>query len=42
MPESNESVGVDVGLSSFAVTSEGQKVENPRFFRKEEQALARA
>jgi putative transposase len=42
LPESRESVGVDVGLGSFAVTSEGEKVENPRFFRKEEQALARA
>lgn len=40
--ESKASVGVDVGLGSFAVTSEGEKVENPRFFRKEERALARA
>ena len=41
MPESKEAVGVGVGLDSFAATSEGEKVENPRFFRKEEQALAR-
>ena len=42
LPESKAAVGVDVGLGTFAVNSEGEKVENPRFFRKEEQALARA
>ncbi len=41
LPESKEAVGVDLGLGSFAVDSKGNKVENPRFFRKEEQALAR-
>ncbi len=35
-------VGIDVGLTSFAVTSDGQKIENQRFFRKEEKALAKA
>jgi putative transposase len=34
-------VGVDVGLSSFATLSDGKKVENPRFFRKGEDLLAR-
>jgi putative transposase len=33
--------GVDVGLSSFATLSDGKKVENPRFFRKGEDLLAR-
>jgi putative transposase len=42
LPESKEAVGVDVGLGSFAVNSAGEKVENPRFFRKEEQAFVRA
>jgi putative transposase len=42
LPESKEAVGVDVGLGSFAVNSESEKVENSRFFRNEEQALARA
>jgi putative transposase len=34
-------VGVDVGLSWFATLSNGKKVENPRFFRKGENLLAR-
>ena len=38
LPESKEAAGVHVGLDSFAATSQG---ENSRFFRKEEQALAR-
>jgi putative transposase len=35
-------IGVDVGLESFATLSNGEKVENPRFFRQEEEALVRA
>ena len=35
-------VGVDVGLESFITLSNGEKVANPRFFRKDEQALAKA
>ncbi|MBM5805976.1 MAG: IS200/IS605 family element transposase accessory protein TnpB [Candidatus Verstraetearchaeota archaeon] len=35
-------VGVDVGLESFATLSNGEKIENPRFFRNEEKALARS
>jgi putative transposase len=31
-----------VGLNSFAVTSDGQKIANQRFFRKEEKTLAKA
>lgn len=31
-----------MGLNSFAVTSDGEKIENQRFFRKEEKSLARA
>ena len=33
-------VGVDVGLKSFAVLSDGTEVENPRFFRSSEKLLA--
>ncbi len=40
--EDRPPVGIDVGLNSFAVTSDGQKIENQRFFRKEEKSLARA
>ena len=35
-------VGIDVGLASFATLSNGEKIDNPRFFRKEEKALAKA
>ncbi len=42
LPESNQEVGIDVGLNSFATLSNKQKIENPRFFRQEEKALAKA
>jgi putative transposase len=35
-------VGVDMGLESFLTTSDGEKVENPRFFRRDEADLKRA
>jgi putative transposase len=34
-------VGIDVGLTSFATLSNGEKIPNPRFFREEESELAR-
>jgi putative transposase len=34
-------VGIDVGLESFATLSNGEKIANPRFFREDEQGLAR-
>jgi len=39
---SEEAVGIDVGLHTFAYLSTGQAIANPRFFRAEEAALARA
>ena len=42
LPPSQEQVGIDVGLKTFAYFSTGEQIENPRFFREEEQALARA
>jgi len=35
-------IGVDVGLTSFATLSNGEHIENPRFFRAHEKALAKA
>lgn len=35
-------VGIDVGLESFATLSTGKKVSNPRFFRRDENELAKA
>ncbi len=41
--ESNgKAVGVDVGLSTFATLSTGEKIANPRFFRRDEKDVARA
>lgn len=35
-------IGIDVGLMSFATLSNGEKIPNPRFFRREENELAKA
>jgi len=35
-------VGIDVGLATFATFSDGSEVANPRFFRRDEKALAKA
>ncbi len=42
LPKLPNSVGIDVGLKTFAALSDGVEIENPRFARKEEKALARA
>jgi putative transposase len=42
LPESASAVGIDVGLHSFATLSTGEHIANPRFFRTDEQALAKA
>ena len=42
VPRKETAVGVDVGLESFATLSNGEKIENPRFFRTDEKALAKA
>src|SRR5205823_9897695 len=41
LPKCQEQVGIDVGLNTFATLSDRTEIENPRFFRKEEQALAK-
>ena len=41
-PPSDEQVGIDVGLNQFAALSNGEMIENPRFYRREEKALAKA
>jgi len=42
LPPSNEAIGIDVGLEKFASMSNGEFVQNPRFFRREEKAIAKA
>lgn len=41
-PQKETAVGIDVGLESFVTLSNGEKIENPRFFRTDEKALAKA
>jgi putative transposase len=41
LPLSAESVGVDVGLMSFATLSNGEQIANPRFYRRDEADLKR-
>jgi putative transposase len=42
MPPEPTVVGVDVGLEHFATLSTGEQLANPRFFRTDERALAKA
>jgi len=42
LPPTGQAVGIDVGLTTFATLTEGDPIENPRFFRAEERALAKA
>jgi putative transposase len=42
LPFNELAVGIDVGLEHFATFSSGLKVENPRFFRRDEKKLAKA
>src|SRR5215210_3065301 len=42
LPENDRAVGIDVGLSHFATLSTGEQIANPRFFRTDEKALAKA
>jgi len=39
--KSDKAVGLDVGITSFAILSDGRKIDNPRFFRKDEKNLAK-
>ena len=40
--KSKKAIGIDVGLESFATFSNGEKIENPRFFKTDQKALAKA
>jgi IS605 OrfB family transposase len=42
LPAVGTAVGVDLGLSSFAALSTGEKVDNPRWLRQREKALRRS
>jgi putative transposase len=42
LPVVNKQIGLDLGLKSMVITSDGQTYGNPQFFHKEEKKLARA
>jgi putative transposase len=42
LPVVNKQVGLDLGLKSVVITSDGEHVGNPRYFRKDEKKLAQA
>ena len=37
----DDAIGIDLGLTTFATCSDGEKVASPRFFREAERAIAR-
>ncbi len=42
LQESKLSVGIDVGLTSFATLSTNEKIDNPRFYKQDEKELVNA
>ncbi|ULR52076.1 RNA-guided endonuclease InsQ/TnpB family protein [Streptomyces deccanensis] len=42
MPATDQSIGIDLGLTHFAVLSTGEKIDSPRFLRRAEKKLKRA
>ncbi|MEO3892766.1 transposase [Nonomuraea sp. B5E05] len=42
LPEATNEVGIDLGLTRFAVLSDGRKIDNPRFLRRAERRLRKA
>jgi putative transposase len=41
LPADPKAIGVDMGLTKFATLSTGEAIENPRFFKQAEKALAK-
>ena len=39
LPNNNVSIGIDLGIKEFAITSDGEMIENPKFLRKSEKRL---
>ncbi|KAB1986116.1 RNA-guided endonuclease InsQ/TnpB family protein [Streptomyces triticiradicis] len=42
MPDTDQAIGIDLGLTSFAVLSDGTKIDSPRFLRRAEKKLKKA
>lgn len=41
LPKTNKKIGIDVGLKDFAITSDGEILGNPKYFRKSEKRLVK-
>lgn len=42
LPSNEKSIGIDLGIENFVTFSDGQMIENPRFFKTDEKKLAKA
>jgi putative transposase len=42
MPDTGQTIGIDLGLTHFAVLSTGEKITSPRFLRRAEEKLKKA
>ncbi len=42
LPETDRAVGIDLGLTHFAILSDGTKIDSPRFLRRAEKKLKKA
>ncbi|MGW2580959.1 RNA-guided endonuclease InsQ/TnpB family protein [Streptomyces virginiae] len=42
LPDTDRAVGIDLGLSHFAILSDGTKIDSPRFLRRAEKKLKKA
>ena len=42
LPKLETKVGIDLGLNEFAITSDGEEFDNPKWLRKQEQKLKKA
>ena len=41
LPQTNTAVGIDLGIKDFAILSNGEKISNPKYYRKMERKLAK-
>lgn len=39
LPKANTEIGIDLGIKEFAITSDGEMIENPKYLRKSEKRL---
>ena len=39
LPQTNNKIGIDLGIKEFCITSDGEMIENPKYLRKSEKKL---